>query len=174
MRVGRSKSILFIFTNPVAFHQMPAQINTWHKARNFLYPEIQNKQQLEDGFGWVLQSPDMPGRFSSCLAGVKTWHHANPFQPHSGLCFVSRREGCWFFSRCCCCLWENKQCPTVGCRCLPPLPPQGILPWTCWDRPQLSAILCQMPQSPPWEHAPDMQDDVLLISLPLSHLSKNT
>lgn len=40
-----------------------------------------------------------------------------------------------------------------------PCLPQGILPWTC----------CQMSQPPSWENAVDMQDDVLLINLPLSH-----
>lgn len=118
MWVGRSK-----IQKSGVFQWMAAQINTRHKARNFLYFKVQNKQQIEDRFGWVFQSPDTPSRLSFCLTGVKPQHHANPFQPLSGVCFGTRREGCWFFGRCCCCHWENKQYPTVACRCLHLLPP---------------------------------------------------
>lgn len=52
---GRSKIIFFLFRSPAAFRLMPAQTNAWCKTRNFLFPEAQNKQQLEGKFDWVLQ-----------------------------------------------------------------------------------------------------------------------
>lgn len=169
MWMGRSKVILFIFRNPVVFQQMSTHINTRHKARNFPYLEVQNKQQIEDRFGWVFQSPDIPGRFRSSLAGVKP-HTMLTLSSHSRACVLAigekdagSSEGADTAAS-----GKTKNIPLwttdVCLSCLP----RGILPWT-WDRPQLSAILCQRPQPPPWEHAADMQDDVLLISLPLSH-----
>lgn len=47
MRVGRNKNIFFLFRSPEAFQLLPTQTNAWHKARNFIFPEAQNKQQLE-------------------------------------------------------------------------------------------------------------------------------
>lgn len=169
MWVGRSKIILFIFRNPVVFQQMSTQINTRHKARNFPYLEVQNKQQIEDRFGWVFQSSDIPGRFRSSSAGVKP-HTMLTLSSHSQACVlaIGEKDAGSSGGADTAASGKTKNIPLwttdVCLSCLP----RGILPWT-WDRPQLSAILCQRPQPPPWEHAADMQDDVLLISLPLSH-----
>lgn len=168
MWVGRSKMILFMFRSPVAFQWMPAQNNTWHEARNFLCPEVQNKQQIENSLA------ESSSLLTSQVGSAPAWLGLNQgtmitLSRHTQACVLALGEKDAGSSAGAAAASGNINIPLWSADvCLPYLP-QGILPWTCWNRAQLSAILCQMPQPPPWEHVADMQDDVLLISLPLFH-----